>query len=168
MRQPARFFVTWGLVAAALAIAAARYSERGGEVITGAARAIDGDSLWVGEREIRLFGIDAPEFRQTCERAGRSWACGREAAETLRAAIAGRQVECRARDRDRYGRIVAVCSAGGVDLGAAMVKSGLATSYGAYAADEREARDARRGLWSSRFERPADWRAHHPRPAGPM
>ena len=29
---------------------------------TGIGRPIDGDSLMVGEREVRLFGIDAPEF----------------------------------------------------------------------------------------------------------
>jgi endonuclease YncB( thermonuclease family) len=62
-----------------------------------------------------------------------------------------------------YGRTVAVCFVGALDLGAAMVKGGFAMAYGAYEADEREARDARRGVWSSSFERPAAWRARHPR-----
>lgn len=34
----------------------------------GLARAKDGDSLMVGDTEVRLFGIDAPEFDQTCKR----------------------------------------------------------------------------------------------------
>ena len=37
-------------------------------VLMGLGRAKDGDSLMVGESEVRLFGIDAPEFDQTCSR----------------------------------------------------------------------------------------------------
>src|SRR6185369_149382 len=39
---------------------------------------IDGDTLRVGDgSEYRIFGIDAPELRQTCKEAnGKSWACG--------------------------------------------------------------------------------------------
>lgn len=32
------------------------------DTFSGIARAMDGDSLMVGEREVRLFGIDAPEW----------------------------------------------------------------------------------------------------------
>ena len=98
-------------------------------------------------------------------RAGLAWRCGVEAANVMRRMVAGREIRCRPREQDRYGRTVAACFAGGLDLGAAMVKGGFAVAYGAYAADEREARDARRGVWSSSFERPAAWRARHPRTA---
>jgi endonuclease YncB( thermonuclease family) len=158
-----RFFMTWLFIAAVVALGV-WFGERQGEVIAGPARVIDGDSLAVAGTEIRLFGIDAPEFLQTCVRAGRAWPCGREAADALRLAAAGREVVCRSRDRDRYGRTVAICQAGGVDLGAAMIKGGLAVAYGSYGADEREARAARRGIWSSSFDAPAAWRQHHPRP----
>jgi endonuclease YncB( thermonuclease family) len=131
--------------------------------IAGRARIIDGDSLVVAGVEIRLYGIDAPEYRQYCFRRGRPWRCGVEAARALRALISGRPVACRAREQDRYGRTVAACAAGGVDLGAAMVASGHAVAYGAYDAEERSAREARRGIWSSNFDRPAAWRARHPR-----
>jgi endonuclease YncB( thermonuclease family) len=131
--------------------------------ITGIARIIDGDSIVVAGVEIRLYGIDAPEYRQYCFRRGRPWACGVEATRTLRALIANRPVACRAREQDRYGRTVAVCSVGGADLGAAMVAGGHAVAYGAYDGEERTAREARRGIWSSSFDRPAAWRAKHPR-----
>jgi endonuclease YncB( thermonuclease family) len=160
MGRRTRFFVTWLFIAAVVAFGV-WFSEQQREAIAGSARVIDGDSLKIAGRDIRLFGIDAPEYLQTCMRAGRAWPCGREAAEALRLAAAGREVVCRARDLDRYGRTVAICQAGGVDLGAAMIKGGLAVAYGSYEADEREARDARRGIWSSSFDRPADWRAHH-------
>ncbi|MCB1484044.1 MAG: thermonuclease family protein, partial [Hyphomicrobiaceae bacterium] len=47
--------------------------------VRGAARVIDGDSLYVGQNEVRLKGIDAPEGRQTCLRDGRDWDCGNAA-----------------------------------------------------------------------------------------
>jgi endonuclease YncB( thermonuclease family) len=129
--------------------------------IAGAAQVIDGDSLTVAGVEIRLYGIDAPEYRQYCFRRGRAWPCGIDATRTLRALIANRPVACRAREEDRYGRTVASCSVEGRDLGAAMVAGGHAVAYGAYQLEELAARNAGRGIWSSRFERPADWRAKH-------
>lgn len=158
-----RFILFCALLAGAVAFTA-WLAERQTATIAGPARVVDGDSLSIAGTQIRLFGIDAPELHQTCNRAGRNWACGLEAAAALRAASADKQVVCRARERDRFGRTVAVCHAGGLDLGAAMIKGGLAVSFGSYEADEREARDARRGIWSSSFDPPAVWRARHPRP----
>lgn len=152
-------------VAVALAgiAAAGWFSQRETAQIAGTARIIDGDSLVVAGVEIRLYGIDAPEYRQYCFRRGRPWACGIDATRTLRALIANRPVACRAREEDRYGRTVAACSVAGSDLGAAMVAGGHAVAYGAYDTEERAARNAGRGIWSSRFEPPAAWRAKHPR-----
>jgi endonuclease YncB( thermonuclease family) len=124
---------------------------------------IDGDSLNIAGVEIRLYGIDAPEFHQTCRRAGRPWDCGRSAARFLRELIARRELRCQPRDQDVYGRTVAICFVEGFDLGAAMVRAGQAVAYGAYGADEEDARRARRGIWSSQFEQPASWRARHRR-----
>jgi endonuclease YncB( thermonuclease family) len=46
----------------------------------GRAIAIDADSIYVDDTEIRLFGVDAPEARQTCaDAAGAAHACGRRA-----------------------------------------------------------------------------------------
>jgi endonuclease YncB( thermonuclease family) len=132
--------------------------------IVGPARVIDGDSIVVAGVEIRLYGIDAPEFRQTCMRAGHPWACGITATRFLQSLLAGRELSCRPREQDRYGRTIAICFAGGADVGAVMVKAGQAVAYGAYQADERDARTARRGVWASSFEHPAVWRARHPRP----
>src|SRR5918992_4757425 len=50
-------------------------------VTPGAVDIIDGDSFRRSKDEIRLNGIDAPEYRQSChDKAGRDWDCGREAA----------------------------------------------------------------------------------------
>jgi hypothetical protein len=64
----------------------------------------------VGDTRLRLHGIDTPELRQTCEdSSGEAWACGRRAASELAVAVAGGEVHCISRERDRYQRLVATC-----------------------------------------------------------
>jgi endonuclease YncB( thermonuclease family) len=71
-------------------------------------------------------------------------------------------VTCEARDHDRYGRTVAVCTAQGLDIASEMVREGWAVAYTryslAYVPDEIAARVAKRALWAGEFETPADWR----------
>ena len=50
----------------------------------GTARVIDGDTIQVAGQRIRLYGIDAAEINQLCQRKGVLWLCGVEAAKTLR------------------------------------------------------------------------------------
>lgn len=128
------------------------------EAVQGAGRPIDGDSLYVGRDEVRLKGIDAPEGRQTCTRNGAAWDCGNAAREELRRLIGKDAVVCRATERDKHGRVLGYCSAGGRDLNAGMVASGLAVAYGGYLREQGEAKAGRRGLWAGEFETPRDWR----------
>jgi endonuclease YncB( thermonuclease family) len=132
------------------------------ERIEGRAKVVDGDSLEIGTTHIRLFGVDAPEGRQSCTRGGREWACGAAAAAELRRLVGARAVACLGKDHDDYGRTVAVCTSGGTDLGAAMVRAGLALAYRHYStdyvADEAAAHAARRGVWAGDFTPPRDWR----------
>ena len=130
----------------------------------GTVRIIDGDSLHVGGREVRLLGVDAPEAQQTCQDgAGAEWSCGREAARSLRDLTANRSVKCTGSGEDRYGRLLATCQAGDLDLAAEMTRRGLAVSGARqdfiYSAEERAARDAKRGLWQGSFVNPHEWRA---------
>ncbi|HXD47116.1 MAG TPA: thermonuclease family protein [Pseudolabrys sp.] len=133
-------------------------------------RAIDGDTLRAGAERIRLVGIDAPEKAQSCRDArGEAYACGLAAGERLAALVAQGPVACASHGRDRYGRTLATCSAGGVaDIGRVMVREGYAVSFmdrdGRYLADESAARDQGLGLWRGAFERPADWRKRHRHP----
>lgn len=140
-----------------------------GAPVAGRARVIDGDTIEILGERIRLFGIDAPESRQQCRTgSGNDYPCGRVATRALTAAIRGGPVSCTPVDHDRYDRDVAICTAGGHDLGDVMVRSGNAIDYarhsqGRYAAAEREARAARRGIWAGTFEQPEQWRRTHPR-----
>ena len=131
--------------------------------VSGRAAVIDGDTIEVAGDRIRLHGIDAPESAQDCLADGRRWQCGRQATRALRDRIAKQAVACAERDRDRYGRIVAVCRLGGRDLNAWMVSEGWALAYRRYTKkympEETLAKAARRGLWRGEFVAPWNWRA---------
>ena len=128
--------------------------------------AIDGDSLRKGDNEYRMNAINAPELHQTCKSAsGANDPCGHDAQKALRALVAGKSLECRILETDRYGRFVATCTAGETDINAEMVRQGWAIAYRQhgldYVAAESQAKKARRGIWQGQFETPEDWRAEH-------
>lgn len=133
---------------------------------------IDGDSLRIGERGVRLQGIDAVEYQQPCTtREGKPWKCGAEARKALIALTAKGGLVCEPHATDNFGRAVSTCSATGVgDIAAALVAQGWAVSgdgerEGLYLAEQAAARAAGRGIWRGSFQRPAVWRAAHPRSA---
>ena len=82
------------------------------QVIEGTAEVIDGDSLLVAGTEVRLFGVDAPEFSQPCYSNGSEVACGAMAKDVLAGLIGSAVLTCRPRDTDTFGRIVATCPRG--------------------------------------------------------
>jgi endonuclease YncB( thermonuclease family) len=130
--------------------------------LTGIPRIVDGDTIRIGDTRIRLHGIDAPEAKQTCTAGGKEWRCGFEATSALASLIGAHWVSCSQRDVDRYGRIVAVCRAGPIELNAWMVGNGWAVAYRQYSMeyvrDEDDAKRARHGLWRGQFAMPWDWR----------
>ena len=132
------------------------------QTISGPARVIDGDTIDISGQRVRLHGIDAPEKAQTCRIEGVPWVCGVAAWGELVQLVAGQDVTCDTRDIDRYGRTVAVCTADGEDINAAMVAQGWALADRQfsvdYVAQEGEAREARRGLWAGEFIPPWEWR----------
>lgn len=160
-RTMRRAHAGWLIGVAALALGAATTCVAQ-ERVGGRAEVTDGDSFEIGSTRVRLYGVDAPEGRQSCRRDGREWACGNEAARKLRSLIGDRTVSCTKRDVDDYGRIVAVCRSGATDLAAEMARSGLATAYRRYSTDyvdeENDARAARRGIWAGEFTSPEDYR----------
>ena len=129
------------------------YGERHGR-----AHIADGDSVEIGGARLRLLGIDAPELAQSCEGDRGAFACGESAKAHLAELVGGRPLACAWDRRDKFGRGLARCRAGSLDLGAAMVRDGWAVAYGGFEAEEAEARRDRRGLWAGHFEWPQDFR----------
>jgi endonuclease YncB( thermonuclease family) len=147
------------LLCVAGAIAFILHRLDGSRRIEGQAYAIDGDSLRLQGREVRLEGIDALELHQSCRNGEATVACGRAAREALAALLARGPVQCLDLGRDRFARTLAVCHAGDVELNAAMVESGYAIAFGRYSWEEAQARRAKRGIWALSFENPATFRA---------
>ncbi|MEP7240909.1 MAG: thermonuclease family protein [Devosia sp.] len=130
-------------------------------LVVGHAEIVDGDTLRIAARRIRLSGLDAPELDQTCGIEPAPWSCGAEAKGFLVSLVAGRDVTCRTEGNDRYGRALANCRVAGADLGQNIVAAGWAVADMAYLADELGARTAGRGIWSGPFLAPAEWRRSH-------
>jgi len=125
-------------------------------------RIVDGDTLRLGDRTLRLSGIDAPERGQSCtDTGGRIFDCGAAAAAALSRLVNDRSVVCRVHGHERFGRGLGVCQAGGAELNGGLVMSGWAIAYGdspGMLAAEATARLSGRGLWAGGFTRPEDWR----------
>ncbi len=125
-------------------------------------RVVDGETLRLGDRTLRLAKIDAPERGQACgDAAGRWFDCGAAAAEALSRLVNGRSVVCLVSGRDRFGRGLGICTAGGVPLNAGLVGAGWALAQDddpEMVPLEQEARRGARGLWAGGFTPPEDWR----------
>lgn len=147
------------LLLGVLIFLASRLNETETRTAEGRAVIVDGDSLELGGQRVRLRGIDAPEYRQTCSRNGSKYPCGRASREALAQLTAGRAVTCSGWRNDRYGRLLGDCKAGGVDLNSAQVAAGWAVAYGDFEGEEASARAAKAGIWAGTFAWPQDWRA---------
>ena len=135
----------------------------GAENAAAEVRAVDGDSLVAEGRRVRLLGIDAPEYAQTCGDArGCDYPCGREALAFLQKLIASEKVECRKKQQDIYKRDLSICYAGGRDINRLMLENGWAVVYRSdnpdYLAAEENARRNKRGIWQGKFMKPELYR----------
>lgn len=126
-------------------------------------RVVDGDTLEVSGETMRINGIDAPEAGQKCAtKRGSEWACGREAVAAMAALVEGKEVSCDKRELYRYGRWIATCFAGGVDVGEALVVSGHAWAFlrfsDVYESQQSIAQAAELGIWQAPTQTPWEFR----------
>ncbi|ADF65060.1 nuclease [Salmonella enterica subsp. enterica serovar Enteritidis] len=128
-------------------------------------RVLDGDTVEIlagnVATRVRLNGIDAPEKAQPF---------GQRSRQALTAIVGGKTVLAVGEKRDRYGRLLATLILDGRDINATQVYSGMAWVYRykglatepEYLRYERDARTARRGLWSEKEPvEPSIWRQRH-------
>lgn len=130
--------------------------------VVGRASVTDGDTVELRGERIRLHGIDAPESGQSCRASGEQWRCGQKASLALADQIGQSNITCRGSERDRYGRLIAVCWQGDTNLNAWMVRNGWALAYRRYSTDyveeENTAKADGLGIWRGEFVPPWDWR----------
>ena len=132
-------------------------------VISGPACVIDGNTLQIGGEvknsncwggiDVRLYGSIAPKLNETCtDTDGNTWDCGKKAKETLSSVIKQHSVSCYHLDGEFEDRMpVVTCISGRRDLALEMVLLGMAKALHAqrkrYELEEKDAKQAKRGLW---------------------
>ena len=121
---------------------------------------IDGDTIDYKGVVLHLWGIDAPERGQTC---ADGWPAGQAAIDRLKSLIQGQQVACALKSAANSPRVVALCTAGGKDLSAAMAGDGLAwalpSETTAYTVQETNAMAGVWGVHAHPCLKAWEWRA---------
>ena len=141
------------------------------KIISGLAKVIDGDTIQISEKKIRLLGIDAPEKKQQCRKAwltisfltfNKEYLCGEISTKKLKKKIDNKSIICKWTEKDRYNRFIAECYKGKININAWLVQNGYAVAYRKYSTkfigQENIARKEQLGLWAGSFEMPWDYR----------
>ena len=141
------------------------------EIISGNAIIIDGDTIRINNKKIRLHGIDAPEIKQLCQKVflsiffisfEKNYKCGELSKKKLENYIKNNTIRCKIEGIDRYKRILGTCFKNTININSRMVRNGYAVAYKKYSKKyltaEKEARKDELGLWKGKFEMPWDWR----------
>lgn len=124
------------------------------EVITGKAFVTDGDGIRIAGREVRIVGIDAPEWDQRAKHAdGRWFNHGKIVKSALIKEIGGKQVRVLPEDTDKFGRLIGAVIFEDRDIGEWLVREGhaIAAYDDRYRIVEREARREKRGMWAHAY-----------------
>ena len=144
----------------------------GSELISGMVKIIDGDTLKIGEKKIRLYGIDAPEKAQNCKKIyfsflifnfQKDYKCGERSTLALSKKLNNKKVKCILEDnKDKYKRNIGTCYIENQDINRWLVKNGYAVAYTKYSRkyvlDEQYAMENKLGIWRGTFIRPEKWR----------
>ena len=139
--------------------------------ISGNAQIIDGDTIKINAKKIRLYGIDAPEFKQMCKKPyltimffsfTKDYPCGKISAEKLKKKINNKVINCKILDIDRYKRLIGECYKKNLNLNSWLVSNGHAVAYRKYSkkyiSKEIYAKNEKLGVWKGKFEMPWDYR----------
>ena len=131
---------------------------------------LDGDSIKVGKKEVRLFGLDAPEYKQNCfDAQNEEYPCGQASRDFLSNLANGKEANCLYAEKDKYDRFLGKCFVGGVSINEEIVKNGMAVIYNFTESSEKmddlekQAKASKIGIWRGSFELPKDYRKHNMR-----
>ncbi len=125
-----------------------------------AIRIVDGETIGLGDRVVRLAGIAAPSRGEDCRRgSGEVFDCGAASTAALMRLVSGRNLSCRIVGQDGFGRGLGQCEAAGADVNRALVRGGFAVSTtSALRSEEDAARRSAQGLWANAAGAPDTWR----------
>ena len=142
--------------------------------IYGIPKIIDGDTVHINNKKIRLEGIDAPEIKQQCKKPfikisaligfqfSKSYSCGIISKKKLMDKVDNSKIRCISSSRDKYKRYLATCYKEKINLNKWMVRNGHAVAYKRYSKDyvrdEDFANENKLGLWEGSFIMPEKWR----------
>ena len=139
--------------------------------ISGFAKVVDGDTIKINSKKIRLYGIDAPEKKQKCKKTyltisfmsfTKDYMCGEVSTQNLIKKINNQKLNCNIIDVDRYKRLIGECFKRNINLNSWMVSNGYAVAYRKYSkkyvTDEINAKNNKLGIWQGKFEMPWDYR----------
>ena len=132
--------------------------------ITGKAYVTDGDGIRVAGQEVRLAGLDAPEWDQKAKHRDGYWfSHGKRVKSALIQEIGGKHVRVSVETVDKFGRLLGTVTYKGRDIGEWLVREGhaIAAYSDRYIHVERAAREATRGMWGHAHN--FDPRAHRHR-----
>ncbi len=130
-----------------------------------APKILDGDSIRFSRRdEVRLLGIDAPEYRQNCyNEQNVTYDCGQKAKKALIKIVKNQEIKCNRIKKDIYKRNLSECFVGETNINLEMLKQGWAVAYRtkdkAYLEAEEYAKKNKLGVWQGKFMRPELHRA---------
>ena len=139
--------------------------------ISGNAQIIDGDTIKINSKKIRLHGIDAPEFKQKCKKPyltiifftfTKDYPCGKISTQKLQKKINNKVITCKILDIDRYKRLIGECYKRNLNLNSWLVSNGYAVAYRKYSkkyiSNEINAKKEKKGIWQGKFEMPWEFR----------
>ena len=139
--------------------------------ITGYAKIIDGDTIKINSKKIRLHGIDAPEKKQVCKKPyitivffsfSKNYLCGQVSTDKLTKKINNQIIKCKIKNVDRYNRLIGECYKKNENINSWLVSNGYAVAYRKYSkkyiSNEINAKNNKLGIWQGKFEMPWNFR----------
>ena len=139
--------------------------------ISGYAKIIDGDTIKINSKKIRLHGIDAPEKKQVCKKPyitivffsfSKNYLCGQVSTDKLTKKINNQIIKCKIKNVDRYNRLIGECYKRNENLNSWLVSNGYAVAYRKYSkkyiSNEINAKNNKLGIWQGKFEMPWNFR----------
>ena len=118
---------------------------------------VDGDSLQHNNLQIRLLGIDAPEYNQQCkDNNNKLYNCGQQSKQFLIDLINNKTITCTIHSKDKFKRDLCTCYIENTDIASTLVENGQSIAYinSSYTPKELEAKKLKKGLWQGDFMHP--------------